>query len=224
MLVRLFRQSRGIEIENNVNWNEKHKLAKAEFQCNILTRKALCDTSAGFIERETHRNTTWQQARFETCHHKWCDMSETGGGIAIINDGKYGVGFLENTMSLSLLRATERPDVTSDIGNHSFSYMIVPHEKDFVTTGINKLALQYNTPLLKTDCQWDLPTFEPLYLQAVKKSENGEMTVIRLSEQDGSRGKIKLNQRVKILNMLEDVLCETDVVEYKPFEIITIGI
>ncbi len=224
MLIRVFRQGRGIEVENNVNWNEKHKLAKAEFDCNILTRKALCDTSAGFIERETHRNTTWQQARFETCHHKWCDMSESGGGIALINDGKYGVGFLDNSMSLSLLRATERPDVTSDIGEHSFCYMIVPHENDAVSADINKMALQYNTPLVKAGCEWKLPTFEPLYLQAVKKSENGKMTVIRLCEQNGKRGVIKLSQKIKLLNMLEDVEGETDTIEYKPFEIITIGI
>lgn len=224
MKIRFFRRSRGIEVESNVNWNEKHKLAKMEFQCNILTRKALCDTSAGFIERETHRNTTWQQARFETCHHKWCDMSESGGGIALVNDGKYGVGFLENSMSLSLLRATERPDVTSDIGEHSFCYMIVPHEGDAVTADINCLAHQYNTPLVKADCQWNLPTFEPLYLQAVKQSEDGTMTVIRLSEQDGKRGQIKLPQKVKLLNMLEDIEGETDIIEYKPFEIITIGV
>ena len=224
MKIRFFRRSRGIEVESNVNWNEKHKLAKMEFDCNVLTRKALCDTSAGFIERETHRNTTWQQARFETCHHKWCDMSESGGGIALVNDGKYGVGFLENSMSLSLLRATERPDVTSDIGEHSFCYMIVPHEGDAVTADINRLAHQYNTPLVKADCQWNLPTFEPLYLQAVKQSEDGTMTVIRLSEQDGKRGQIKLPQKVKLLNMLEDIEGETDTIEYKPFEIITIGV
>ena len=222
--IRLFRRSRGIEVESNVDWNEKHKLAKMEFQCNVLTRKALCDTSAGYIERETHRNTTWQQARFETCHHKWCDLSEAGGGIALVNDGKYGVGFLNNSMSLSLLRATERPDVTSDIGKHSFCYMIIPHEKDAVTAGINSIALQYNSPLIKADVEWDMPTFEPLYLQAVKKSEDGKMTVIRLSEQNGTRGQIKLPYNVKLLNMLEDVEGETDVIDFKPFEIITIGI
>ncbi len=224
MKIRFFRRSRGIEVENNVDWNEKHKLAKAEFDCNILTRKALCDTSAGFIERETHRNTTWQQARFETCHHKWCDMSESGGGIALVNDGKYGAGFLDNSMSLSLLRATERPDVTSDIGKHSFCYMIVPHEGDAVTADINGLAHQYNTPIIKADCEWSLPTFEPLYMQAAKRSEDGTMTVIRLSEQDGKRGQIKLPHKVKLLNMLEDIEGETDIIEYKPFEIITIGV
>lgn len=224
MLVRVFRKSRGIEVENIVDWNEKHKLAKAEFACNVLTRKALCDTSAGYIERETHRNTTWQQARFETCHHKWCDLAEAGGGVALINDGKYGVGFSENTMSLSLLRATIRPDITSDIGMHNFCYMIMPHENDAVTAGINNIAFQYNAPLIKSDANWDLPTFEPLYLQAVKKAEDSNMTVIRLSEQDGKRGTIKLDKRVKLLNMLEDVEGETDTINYKPFEIITIGV
>lgn len=224
MNIRFFRRSRGIEVEHNIDWNEKHKLLKAEFNPDILTRKAVCDTSAGFIERETHRNTTWQQARFECCHHKWCDMSESGGGVAIVNDGKYGVGFLNNNMSISLLRATERPDVTSDIGKHSFSYMIVPHADDHMKAGINKLALQYNTPLVKADCKWNFDTFEPLYLQAVKNSEDGKMTVIRLCEQDGKRGKIELSQKVKLLNMLEDVEGETDTIEYKPFEIITIGI
>ena len=223
-IIRLFRRSRGIEVENNVDWNEKHVLAKAEFTPDVLTRKVLCDTSAGYIEREAHRNTTWQQARFECCHHKWCDMSEFGGGIALINDGKYGVGIDEGTMSLSLLRATIRPDVISDMGKHSFCYMILPHGGDPISAGINEIATEYNVPLVKCDAEWTLPHFEPLYLQAAKKSEDGTMTVIRLSEQKGTRGKIQLDRRVKILNLLEDVEYESDVIEYKPFEIITIGI
>ncbi|MBQ8503013.1 MAG: alpha-mannosidase [Clostridia bacterium] len=224
MTVRLFRRSRGIEVENKVNWQEKHILAKAEFSCNVLTRKAVCDTSAGYIERETHRNTTWQQARFECCHHKWCDMSEFGGGVALINDGKYGVGLYENTMSLSLLRATIRPDVVSDMGEHNFCYMILPHKGDPIGARVNEIALQYNVPLVRCDAQWKLPHFEPLYLQAAKKSEDGTMTVIRLSEQKGTRGSIRLDRKVKLLNMLEEVEDETDVIEYKPFEIITIGL
>lgn len=224
MIIRLFRRSRGIEVENVADWHEKHKLAKVEFSCNVLTRKALCDTSAGFIERETHNNTTWQQARFETCHHKWCDLAETDGGVAIINDGKYGVGFDENTMSLSLLRSTIRPDVESDMGNHNFCYMILPHEKSAVDAGINNIAHQYNMPLVKADVRYNGCDFAPLYMQAMKFSENGKMIVVRLSEQDGKRGRIRLDKKLKLLNMLEDAEGETDVIEYKPFEIITIGI
>ena len=151
-------------------------------------------------------------------------MSETDAGVALINDGKYGVGFDQNTMSLSLLRATIRPDVTSDIGHHDFCYMIVPHSKDAVNAGINNLALQYNVPLVKTDAEYNGNTFEPLYMQALKDSEDGTMMVVRLSEQDGRRGKIQLDSKVLLLNMLEEVEGETDIIEYKPFEIITIGV
>lgn len=224
MLIRVFRKSRGIEVENIVDWNEKHKLAKAEFSLNVLSREALCDTSAGFIKRETHKNTSWQQARFECCHHKWCDISETDGGVAIINDGKYGVGLDNNTISLSLLRATIRPDVESDIGHHDFCYMIMPHSKGAVEAKINNIAYQYNCELIKSDAQYSGETFEPLFIQAMKMSENKKMTVIRLSEQNGARGKIQLPYKVKLLNMLEDVEGESDVIEYKPFEIITIGL
>ncbi len=224
VLLRVFRRSRGIEVENVVDWHEKHVLAKALFGCNVLSRQALCDTSAGFISRDTHRNTSWQQARFECCHHKWCDLSETDGGVALINDGKYGVGFDENVMSLSLLRSTIRPDVTSDMGTHDFCYMILPHADDAVHAKVNNIALQYNIQPVKADVEYKGSTFEPLYLQAMKKSEDGSMTVIRLSEQDGKRGTLHFEKPVKVLNMLEDVIEETQNVEYTPFEILTIGV
>ncbi len=223
-IIRFFHHSRGIEIENIVDWKEKHKLAKVQFDCNVLSRELVCDTSAGMIRRETHKNTSWQQARFETCMHKWCDMSETDGGIAIINENKYGVSADENSFAISLLRATIRPDPTSDMGVHDFCYMIYPHADNAVKANINNIALEYNIPLIRADVKSDIPDFAPLWLQAVKLSENGKMRVYRLSEQNGSRGKIKLENKMKILNMLEDEIEETNILEYKPFEIITLGV
>ena len=72
--------------------------------------------------------------------------------------------------------------------------------------------------------QYDGECFEPLYMQAMKKSEDGKMTVIRLCEQDGRRGRIALSKKVKLLNLLEEPQGETDVIEFSPFEIITIGV
>ncbi len=223
LVIRLFRSSRGIEVENIVDWNEKHKLVKAEFGCNVLSRELVCDTSAGIIRRETHRNTSWQQARFEVCHHKWCDMAEQGGGVALINEGKYGVSAEGGTMALSLLRATIRPDPTSDMGVHDFCYMIYPHAGDAVSAEINKKAFEYNVPLRKADIDAVLPDFGELWLQAVKLSENGKYIVVRLCEQNGARGVVKLPEEVAVLNMLEDEIIKTDVINYAPFEIITLG-
>lgn len=231
MTIRFFKDSPYIEVESDVDWDEKHRLVKAEFSCNILSRKLICDTSAGYIERETHRNTTWQQARFEVCSHKWCDYAEEGGGVAIINEGKYGLGVEENGMSLSLIRSNIRPDVNSDIGRHSFSYVIVPHKDSHVEARINEKALCYNTPLVRVDNKLDIKSLVPelafandLILLSMKRSEDGKYIVIRLSEQDGKRGSISFPKKVKLMNMLEDIEGEAFTVNYKPFEILTLGV
>lgn len=234
MIIRLFASARNIEVENIVDWREKHKLAKMEFGMNVLSRELVCDTSAGFIRRETHKNTSWQKARFEVCSHKWCDMSETDGGIALINDGKYGVGVDENHITLSLLRATIRPDITSDMGHHDFCYEILPHAGNHIQAGINQKAYEYNVPLGRPDLTTSLtPALsellsdlaidkEGLYLQALKISEDGTRLIVRMSEQDGRRGKLKLSREVYPVNMLEENEAEpTKELEYKPFEILT---
>ncbi len=224
--IRFFKSSRNIEVENTVDWNESHKLMKAAFNCNILTRELVCDTTAGYIKREMHRNTSWQQARFECCHHKWFDISETDGGIAVINDGKYGVGVSEKEITLSLLRATERPDPLSDLGHHNFTYVILPHG-DMSYGEINNNALIFNEPLILTEKLSVPEEFigdGKLILQSVKKAESSDMTVLRFVETRGARGKLHFKNNVKVLNFLEDTEYETTEIAYKPFEIVTIGI
>ncbi|MBQ9307378.1 MAG: alpha-mannosidase [Clostridia bacterium] len=229
MQLRFFAGRREIEVEHIVDWHEKHRLMKVNFAPDILTREVLCDTSAGFIRRELTKNTTWQQARFEVCHHKWFDLSETGAGLGVINEGKYGLGLEGDEVSLSLLRSTIRPDIESDMGKHDFCYLIVPHAGDAVSSGLNRLALEYNVALVKTDMTFPeslrKATIESgLELQAFKLSEDGEQFVVRLSEQDGRRGKLVFPYPVKLLNLLEDVEGEASEIAFKPFEIVTVGI
>ena len=230
MIVRLFKDSRAVEVENIVSWQEKHRLAKVNFGADILTRELVCDTSAGFVRRPLTKNTPWEQARFEVCHHKWFDLSETGAGVAVINSGKYGVGIEKGEVSLSLLRATIRPDITSDMGEHNIRYLIVPHAGDHIAAGINRMAFEYNVPLTKAAPalpeSWRAALCESgLWLQSVKLSEDEKMLVLRLSEQDGRRGHVVFPEAVCPLNMLEDREGEmTNSLDVKPFEIVTVGI
>lgn len=106
--------------------------------------------------------------------------------------------------------------------------MILPHMGNMVEAGINDKALAYNVPLVRSEIKapgWD---FGPLYLQAVKLSEDGKQVVFRLSEQDGRRGEIGLPFRAAALNMLEDVEegaeGSSDRLSYHPFELLTIGV
>ena len=229
MILRLFGDSPEIEAEHLVNWQEKHTLAKVNFGPNLLTREIVCDTSAGFIRRPMTKNTSWEQARFEVCHHKWFDLSETGAGIAIINDGKYGVGLEGDEVSLSLLRATIRPDITSDMGKHDLRYLIFPHEGDAVAANVNRRAFEYNIPLLPGEVrlpeEWrEALTSSDIWLQSCKISEDQSMMVLRLSEQNGRRLTISFPRAVKVLNMLEDVEGEADRLVVRPFEIVTVGL
>ena len=227
--LRLFADSRAIEVEHVVDWHEKHVLAKANFGVDVLTRELVCDTSAGYIRRELTKNTTWQQARFEVCHHKWADLSEGGSGLALINEGKYGMGLEGEEISLSLLRSTIRPDVTSDMGQHDFCYVILPHEGDFLQAHVNDVAMQYNVPLRQATVDFPAGLRQAivdsgLVLQAMKRSEDGEKLVLRLSEQNGRRGTVVFPFPVQITNLLEDVEGVSDCVSYRPFELITVAV
>ena len=234
--IRVFRASDptrlpGIEVEVIADWHESHKLLKAEFTPNVLPREVVCDTSAGYIKRPMHKNTSWEAARFECCTHKWFYMGETESGVGVINDGKYGVGIGEKSATLSLLRATERPDPQSDLGRHNFCYLILPQPEERALDYFNRAALCYNAPPVRTaptgvSAEWtELFTSLSycLHLQALKRSEDGKKTVCRLVETNGRRGSIELGRKVTVTDLLERPLYETDVLEYKPFEIITIA-
>ena len=229
MTLRMLRGMRGIEVEHDVDWHEKHRLMKVNFAPDILTREVVCDTSAGMIRRDLTKNTTWQQARFEVCHHKWFDLSETGAGLAVINEGKYGLGLEGGEVSLSLLRSTIRPDIDSDMGHHDFCYLIYPHAGDAVEARVNQRALEYNVPMSPyhvrmTEELRSVLNASGLYLQAMKLSEDGKQLVIRLSEQDGRRSTVRFPYPVRLLNMLEDPEGESGEIRVQPFEIVTLGL
>ena len=156
-------------------------------------------------------------------------MSETDAGLAVINSGKYGVGLEGPEVSLSLLRSTIRPDITSDMGHHDLRYVILPHPGDAVSAEINRQAFAYNIPL--SQARPEIPESwrqalcgSGLWLQSLKLSEDEKSLVIRLSEQDGRRARLDFPAPVQLMNMLEDPEGEVQSLDVRPFEIVTLGI
>lgn len=241
--IRFYRNSPRIDFENKVDWNETNRMAKVEFDLNVLTRQAKCDISAGHITRETHKNTTWQQARFEVCHHKWADLSETDFGVSILNDCKYGISFEKNSFGLTLLRSPVRPDINCDKGEHAFSYAILPHMGGLPEqAGVIEEAWKFNAPIRvfgaedQHQMNWMELQQDNLHVQAVKLPEIAEHNciIVRLSELKGKRGKgsfkfYKAVTKAVKVNLLEDEQPASDYTlengvlefEYKPFEILS---
>jgi len=197
-VIRLYADIPRIDFETWVDWQETERLLKVAFPVTVQARHYTTDTSAGGLERENHRNTTWQQARFEVCAHKWADLSEGLFGVALLNDGKYGYDVQDNVLRLSLLRAPIRPDRHSDKGEHAFTYSLFTHGGDWRAGGLVEAAYHLNWPLAawrgrRRASQDESPIFQidqpALVCLAVKGDEDGAGDVIlRVAELYGSRG------------------------------------
>ncbi|MFT3685527.1 MAG: glycoside hydrolase family 38 C-terminal domain-containing protein [Phycisphaerales bacterium] len=71
---------------------------------------------------------------------QWADVSETlnnakgGGGVTVLNDAKHGFACKGSTLTMSLIRATYRPDPLPNAGDHHWRYAILPHSGDWHAT------------------------------------------------------------------------------------------
>ncbi|KAL1635531.1 Glycoside hydrolase, 38 vacuolar alpha mannosidase [Neofusicoccum ribis] len=135
-----------IEMESEVEWHESMKFLKVEFPVDIVNQEASYETQFGIVRRPTHYNTTWDMAKFEVCCHKWADLSESGYGVSILNDSKYGFATCGSLMRLSLLRAPKAPDAHADMGRHRIRYAILPHTGAVGSTTV-RTAFNFNHPL-----------------------------------------------------------------------------
>ena len=115
-VVRLAAGSRRLDFDTDVDWHESTPLLKVAFPVDVPLGRATYEIQFGHLERPTHENTTWDEARFEVCAHRWADLSEPGYGVALLNDCKYGYDVHGNVMRLSLLRAPTWPDPDADRG------------------------------------------------------------------------------------------------------------
>ncbi|XP_045569898.1 alpha-mannosidase 2C1, partial [Salmo salar] len=116
-----------VRFNTQVEWLESHKFLKVEFPVRVRSPNATYEIQFGHLQRPTHRNTSWDWARFEVWGHKWADLSEHGFGVSLLNDSKYGYSVYQNTLTLSLLRAPKAPDANADMGSHQFTYAVMPH-------------------------------------------------------------------------------------------------
>ena len=121
------------------------------------SHEATYETLYGVTRRPTHRNTSWDAARFEVSGHRFADLSEPGYGVALLNDGKYGYSAHGNVLTLSLLRSPLYPDPGADEGHHAFTYSLFPHPGDWTEGNVVNEAFALNSPLIAVPAAGDGP-------------------------------------------------------------------
>ncbi len=144
---RLGAGARRLDVVTRVDWRGRRQLLRALFPLAVRHHEATFETAFGAVARPTHRNTSWDEARFEVPGHRWADISEAGYGVSLLNDAKYGYSAHGGTLGLTLLRAPVYPDPFADEGEHVFSYALYPHAGDW-RTGTVAEAHDLNSPLV----------------------------------------------------------------------------
>ncbi|MGA0305670.1 MAG: alpha-mannosidase, partial [bacterium] len=236
--VSLRTNSKALEFDTNVDWQECHRMLRTSFPVNVQTDSATCDIQYGHVQRPTHRNTTWDMARFEVAAQKYVDLSDQQKGVALLNDCKYGHKLHENILDLHLLRAPTHPDPDADLGTHQFCYALYPHNNPFQQSDVIEQAQQLNQAPLSLQGKPITPIQPPVIvesadvgLEVLKKAEKEDCLVLRVVERKGRKSEATLrltdsNLKLKSTDLMEwndsgDAVGGELKLTLKPFEIKT---
>lgn len=230
-----------LDIVCEAEWHENKKFLKVAFPTTLHADHATYETQFGIIKRPTHFNTTWDEAKFEVCCHKFADLSEFNYGLSILNDCKYGFATHGNIMRLSLLRAPKAPDDRADMGRHHFKYAMLAHSQSLPQSRVVQKAFEFNNPLvlsrqatMRSLDHFSLQGDDNVILNTIKMAEDSNGIVLRYYETLGGRGRVHLTIPTEILpkvkkafkvNILEDIEEEMKIIDGKvlcqlrPFEV-----
>ena len=186
-----------LETRVEIDWRERERLLKLGIPITVHTDRFATETQFGHVLRSVHENTSWDEARYEVCQHRWLHVGEPGFGVAIANDASYGVGVRARDeggidIGISLLRGARFPDPDADLGRHEFRFSIAP------ASGIGdavRLGYRLGAPAMPVLGGDDVPPLievdsDAVALETVKLAADGTGDVIaRLYESRGGAGR-----------------------------------
>ena len=211
---------------------------------DIHNSNATYDIQFGNLERPTHHNTSWDEAKFEVCAHKWADLSEANYGVSLLNDCKYGYNVEGNIMKISLLKAATYPNPIADREVHHFTYSLYPHEGGFregrtvregylVNCPLQTSAISANRGMLPECFGLVSCPQENIVIETIKKAEADDSVIVRLYDAYNQKTTAELKaafdyKEVKLCDLMEEEIEELEVVDsvvmvpVKNYEIVTL--
>lgn len=242
--------ARQVEFDTYVDWQERESLLKTSFPLDLNSTDLRSEIQFGHVTRNTHSNTSWDQAQYEASMHRWVDMSEADFGVALLNDSKYGYDAVEQTVRLTLLRAPVFPDPLADLGEHNFRYALRIHNGIADLAQVVLAAERFNNPIavvgdmsLSADTAtmahkaFSFATVDAdnVTLETLKKAEEDGDLILRVFEHANIRVKASIHfglpiESICVVNLMEEggepMLVKNDTVslDLRPFEIVTLKI
>ncbi|NEP02396.1 MAG: alpha-mannosidase [Symploca sp. SIO2E9] len=202
-----------LKIATTAIWRENHVLVKAAFPLNLNADYATYETAYGAISRPTRPQTSAEQAKWEVPALRWADLTESGYGVSLLNDCKYGYDATPSQLRLTLLRSPNWPDPNADQGIHQFTYSLYPHSDSWQRASTVHQGYELNLPLqvllwspvevAKASLQpigrlLDLPA-QNLILKAFKQSEDyPKQWIVRCYECHGESANFLLESDLEL--------------------------
>jgi alpha-mannosidase len=237
--ITLRRGSRRIDFHTVVDWQESHKLLKVNFPVTVHANEAVHEIQFGHIRRPNHKSRPFDADRFEVCNHKWTALMEEGRGAAVLNDCKYGVNVLGNSINLTLLRAPLAPDETADRGRQEFTYAFYCWNGSFVESPLVQEAYDLNVPVLTAagaagECSVFALDAPNVVIETVKPAEdNPQDIIVRLVEAKRTATRCTLTTTLPVKSAAQADMLENDAaalpyddgrvaLDLRPFEVKTV--
>ena len=181
--IRLSADSTRLIFETQVDWKELHRLLKACFPVDVYAENGINEMQFGFVERPAHRSRPYDKDRFEVCNHRYSAFCDGSHGAAVLNDCKYGISMNQNSLELSLLRASSAPEMRADNRVHHFTYAFTAWEGSFAESDVTRQGYELN--VLPRISEGVLETFsaasvdkENVILDTIKPAEDGSGDLI----------------------------------------------
>lgn len=238
--IHFYADSRRIDFSTWVDWKEHQHLLKVHFPVNIHSDEATFEVQFGNLKRKIHGNTSWDEARFESCGQKWMDISEGHYGVSLLNDCKYGYSAKDSNIALTLIKSGIEPNKTADQEEHVFTYALYPHKEMWCAAGTVQEAYKLNQPayatkgeLKNTGKSFISTDKDNIIIETVKPAENGDGMIVRLYDCENSLTKVTLTfaegmlESVEECNLMEEKEADIEAcgnsftVSVKPYEIKT---
>ena len=185
-----------VDVRVTVDWRERLKLLKLRYSTGSAFENATFEIPYGHLDRPATGE--------EEPGQSWVDA----GGLAVVNDAKYGYDAVDGEIGISAVRspvwAWHDPQTLEadgdyeymDQGRQRFTVRLVPHGGDWRDAGVVRLAAELNQPpfaLIETFHDGPLPQVASyaddgggaVVVTVVKEAEDGGDWVVRAFETSG---------------------------------------
>lgn len=159
-------KSKSLEFRTKVDWRASERFLKVDIPMAIQADRAQYECQYGMVERPIQKNTRSDEAKYESCTHRFVRVADAGYAAAVVNASTYGSdvspihrntasGPVRGTMiRLSLLSSPLYPDPNTDKGVHEFAWNVVA---DAGMPAVLDEANRLNAAVLPA-----VPAFDPL--------------------------------------------------------------